>query len=145
MLPLRGNPFQRLSMTSNQTLQGYLLGLLGVAIFALTLPLTRIAVAEMNPVFLSIGRTVAAAAVAAPLLLLTRQRWPSARDLRTLAIIAAGIVFGFPVLSAIAMQTVPASHGGVVLGALPLATAIMSVAFAGERPSPAFWGWALAG
>jgi drug/metabolite transporter (DMT)-like permease len=99
----------------------------------------------MNPFFLSIGRTVAAAAVAGPLLLLTRQPWPTARDVRTLAVVAAGVVFGFPTLSAIAMQSVPASHGGVVLGALPLATAIMSVAFAGERPSLAFWGWALAG
>ena len=124
---------------------GYLLGILGVAIFALTLPFTRIAVAEMNPLFLSIGRTVAAAAVAGPLLLMTRQPWPSAKDVRTLVVVAGGVVFGFPMLSAIAMTTVPASHGGVVLGALPLATAIMSVAFAGERPSLAFWGWALAG
>jgi drug/metabolite transporter (DMT)-like permease len=132
-------------MTSNQVLKGYLLGFLGVAIFALTLPFTRLAVAEMNPLFLSIGRTVAAAAVAGPLLLLMRQPWPSRRDLSTLLIVAAGVVFGFPILSAIAMQTVPASHGGVVLGALPLATAIMSVVFAGERPSFAFWAWAIAG
>ena len=64
-------------MTSNQILKGYLLGLLGVAIFALTLPFTRLAVGEMDPLFLSFGRTVAAAAVAGPLLLLTRQPWPS--------------------------------------------------------------------
>ena len=130
---------------SNRLLQGYLLGLLGVSIFALTLPFTRIAVQEMSPLFLSIGRTVAAAAVAGPLLLLTRQKWPSRREFGTLIIVAAGVVLGFPVLSATAMTMVPASHGGVVLGALPLATAIMSTVFAGERPSAAFWFWAVAG
>ena len=132
-------------MISNQILKGYLLGVMGVAIFALTLPFTRLAVGEMSPLFLSFGRTVAAAAVAGPLLLLTRQPWPSRREVKTLLVVAAGVVFGFPTLSAIAMQTVPASHGGVVLGALPLATAIMSVVFAGERPSLAFWAWAIAG
>ena len=79
---------------SNHLLQGYILGLLGVAIFALTLPFTRIAVQEMSPLFLSIGRTVAAAVVAGPLLLLTRQKWPSRREFGTLAIVAAGVVLG---------------------------------------------------
>jgi drug/metabolite transporter (DMT)-like permease len=131
--------------STNTLLQGYLLGFIGVIIFALTLPLTRIAVQEMSPLFLSLGRTVAAAAVAGPLLLITRQPWPSRRDFVTLTIVAAGVVFGFPLLSASAMTMVPASHGGVVLGALPLATAIMSTMFAGERPSASFWIWAVAG
>ncbi|MCA0432652.1 MAG: DMT family transporter [Proteobacteria bacterium] len=129
----------------NGITRGYLLGLVGVAIFSLTLPLTRIAVQELNPLFLSIGRTVLAAAIALPVLLLSRQPWPALADLRLLLVTAAGVVFGFPVLSAIAMHSVPASHGGVVLGALPLATAAMSTVFAGERPSRAFWFWSAAG
>lgn len=125
--------------------RGYILGFIGVLVFSLTLPFTRIAVAELDPLFISLGRTVLAAAAAAIVLLATRQSWPARADVKQLAIVAAGVVFGFPICSALAMQTVPASHGGVVLGALPLATAIMSTVFAGERPSPVFWLWSVAG
>jgi drug/metabolite transporter (DMT)-like permease len=125
--------------------RGYAFGLIGVIIFSFTLPLSRIAVVELSPLFIGVGRTVLAAAIAIPILYLTRQPWPSRGDIVQLLVVAAGVVFGFPILSAIAMQTVPASHGGVVLGALPLATAVMSTVFAGERPSLQFWVWAMAG
>jgi len=125
--------------------KGQWLGLLGVAIFAMTLPFTRLAVREFDPLFLSIGRTVLAAAVALPLLLLTQQPRPDRADIKRLGFVVAGVVFGFPALSAIAMRTAPASHAAVVLGALPLATAFMSIIFAHERPSAAFWMWSLLG
>jgi drug/metabolite transporter (DMT)-like permease len=129
----------------NQVTRGYLLGLLGVAVFSLTLPFTRMAVGEFDPLSISIGRTVVAALVAIPMVLLTRQPWPDKSDLKTLVIVAIGVVFGFPVLSAIAMQSAPAAHGSVVLGAMPLVTAFMSTIFAGERPSRAFWLWSILG
>ncbi|MEP6826926.1 MAG: DMT family transporter [Aestuariivirga sp.] len=125
--------------------KGLVFGFVGVAIFALTLPLTRFALRDFDPLFLSIGRTVIAALIAGPLLVFTRQTLPSFADLRLLAFVVAGVVFGFPILSAIASRTVPASHGGVVLGALPLATALMSTYFAGERPSRTFWLWGILG
>jgi drug/metabolite transporter (DMT)-like permease len=127
----------------SQQNKGYIYGFIGVFIFALTLPLTRIAVAEFNPLLLSIGRTVWAALVALPLLLITRQKWPTRSDLGKLVVVALGVIFGFPVLSALAMQSAPASHGGVVLGALPLATAAMGTIFADEKPSRIFWFWSL--
>lgn len=123
--------------------KGYIYGFIGVVIFALTLPLTHVAVDEFNPILLSIGRTVWAALLALPLLLFTKQKWPSRNDLGKLVLVALGVVFGFPVLSAIAMQSAPASHGGVVLGALPLATAAMGTIFADEKPSSVFWFWSL--
>ena len=129
----------------NDQSKGWWLGFAGVAIFALSLPFTRVAVQEFDPLFVSAGRTVAAAALALPLLLFTRQAWPSVADLGRLAFVIGGVIFGFPILSSFAMQTVPASHGGVVLGALPLATALMGTIFAGERPSPAFWAWSALG
>ncbi len=121
--------------------RGYAYGLIGVFIFAMTLPFTRMAVTEFNPVFLSIGRTVGAAALAVPLLVATKQKWPSRHDFMRLVLTALGVVIGFPVFSALAMQSAPASHGGVVLGALPLATAAMGTVFAGEKPSGIFWLW----
>jgi len=125
--------------------KGWWLGFIGVAIFALTLPFTRIAVKEFDPLFVSTGRTVAAAALALPILLISRQRRPSLAELGRLCFVVAGVIFGFPIFSALAMTTVPASHGGVVLGALPLATALMATIFAGERPSLPFWLWSIAG
>jgi len=130
---------------SNET-KGMWLGFVGVAIFALTLPLTRLALQHgFAALFLSFGRTVVAAAVVAPMLLISRQQRPSLADVKQLTFVMGGVIFGFPVLSALALQYVPASHGSVVLGTLPLATALMSTIFAGERPSPAFWFWSILG
>ena len=129
----------------NDLRRGYIFGFIGVAIFALTLPFTRLAVREFDPLFLSIGRTVLAAAVAIPILAINKQPWPDRADFYKLLFVVAGVVFGFPIFSAIAMRTAPASHSAVVLGALPLATALMSTIFAGERPSPTFWGWSILG
>lgn len=129
---------------SNST-KGYLLAFAGVVIFGLTLPFTRIAVAELPPVFVGLGRAIVAAVIAGIMLSVTRSPRPVRRDIMKLLLAGFGIVIGFPLFSAIAMQTAPASHGGVVLGILPLATAAAAIAFAGENPSMKFWGWAVSG
>jgi drug/metabolite transporter (DMT)-like permease len=119
--------------------KGMIFGLLGVTAFGLTLPATRFVVAYLDPVFIGLGRAVVAALVAAMLLVFARGVIPSKRQFVHLGITALGVVVGFPVLSAWAMQTVPASHGGVVLGLLPLATAIAGVLISKEHPSSGFW------
>jgi drug/metabolite transporter (DMT)-like permease len=123
---------------SQETL-GMLLGVAGVTLFGLTLPATRIAVAHLDPVFIALGRSLLAGALAALVLALARAPWPQRADLLPLAVTAAGVIFGFPLLATIAMRTVPSAHGGIVLGILPLATAAASVILAGERPSKGFW------
>lgn len=122
-----------------------LLGALGIAMFSLTLPFTRIAVLEMDPVLVALGRAVIAALCAAPLLWWQRAPLPNAAQVRSLLITAAGVVFGFPVFMSIAMHDVPASHGAIVLGILPLATALFGALRFGERPSAGFWIAALCG
>ena len=114
-------------------------GLLGVAAFSLTLPATRVAVASLDPLVVGLGRALVAAILAGALLLLTRQKLPAAAQLRSLAVVASGVIFGFPLLSAWALKTVPAAHSAVVIGLLPLATALVSTVRGGERPSRAFW------
>ncbi len=118
---------------------GMLLGFLGVAGFSLTLPVTRHAVEYFSPVFIGCGRGFVAAVAALAYLLLTRSPVPSRRDLFGLAVVAAGVVFGFPLMSAYAMLHVPSAHGAVMLGILPLATAFVGTLIAGERPSIPFW------
>ena len=122
-----------------------LLGFIGVAVFSLTLPATRIAVVEMDPVVVGLGRAILAAFVALAILLVTRQRLPRPAEWRSLVVVALVVVLGFPLLSAWAMQSVPAAHGGVVLGILPLATAMAGAVMLRERPSGRFWFWSLLG
>jgi drug/metabolite transporter (DMT)-like permease len=124
---------------------GLLLGFVGVAVFSLTLPVTRLAMADSDPVVFGLGRSLLAGLVAAAILLATGQRRPRGAEWRGLALVAAGVVFGFPLLSAWGMQRVPAAHGGVVLGILPLATALAGAVILRERPSLGFWLVALAG
>jgi drug/metabolite transporter (DMT)-like permease len=118
---------------------GFIYGLLGVLIFSLTLPATRIAVSGFDPVFVGLGRAIVAALLSAMLLVLTRQPIPSSKYLTSFCIVVVGVVIGFPLLSAIAMRDAPASYGAVITGLLPLSTALCGVWRAGERPSLPFW------
>jgi drug/metabolite transporter (DMT)-like permease len=125
--------------------RGLTWGLVGVVAFSLTLPATRFAVAWLDPVFVGLGRAVVAAAIAAGVLLMTGSPRPPLDVLARLALVALGVVVGFPLFTAYAMRQVPASHGAVVVGLLPLATAVAGAFFAHERPSFRFWMCALAG
>jgi drug/metabolite transporter (DMT)-like permease len=129
---------------SGQERLGLALGLLGVLVFSLTLPATRRAVQELAPEVVGLGRTIPAAFLALVTIACYR-RLPTSRDLPAVAVCAAGVVFGFPLLSALAMRTVDASHGAVVLAVLPLLTAAAAAVLAGERPSLPFWLWAVLG
>lgn len=124
--------------------RGVTSGLLGVVTFSVTLPATRIAVAEIDPLAGGIGRAVIAGCCAIVYLAITRAPWPRGHW-RRLALVAAGVVFGFPLLTSVAMQELPAAHGAIVIGFLPLATAVFALVFANERPSSGFWISALVG
>lgn len=124
---------------------GLLLGFVGVCIFAGTLPFTHLAVEHLSPLFVTAGRAALSGLLALATLLLLRRPWPPRRQIGTMVLVALCLVGGFPGFTALAMRTVPASHGGVVLGILPLATSAISTLIAGERPSPAFWLAAVAG
>lgn len=123
---------------------GLLLGLLGVAIFAATLPLTRLAVPSLGPEFLTSARALIAGLLAAGLLLAGR-RPPPRPQLPRLFVAALCLAVGFPGFSSFAMRSLPAAHGGVVIGVLPLATVVVAALIARERPSPSFWACALLG
>ena len=120
-------------------------GLVGVAAFSLTLPAMRVAVAHLDPLFVGLGRAVVAAVLAAAVLAATRAPRPRGAQWRDLLIVAGGVVVGFPVLTAYAMRHVDASHGAVLTGLLPLATAGCAAWLAHERPSRRFWVWAAFG
>ena len=124
---------------------GLLLGLAGVTIFSMTLPMTRLAVAGLDAGFVAFGRATVAAVAAGLLLVAWRAPLPTAVQWRSLVVVAAGIVLGFPYFSSLAMRDVPAAHGAIIVGLLPLATAVCAAWFARERPSLGFWACAVAG
>jgi drug/metabolite transporter (DMT)-like permease len=129
----------KLNTPDNHELQGVIYGCLGIMIFSLTLPATRMAVSEFDPIFVGLGRSIGAAALSLILLIITRQTMPPKRYLPNFCVVVAGVIIGFPLLSAIAMHDAPASHGAVIVGLLPLFTALGGVWRAGERPSVKFW------
>ena len=119
---------------------------LGVLAFSLTLPATSFALRGFGPYMIGVGRAGIAAVLAVLALRLTRAPRPRGTQWASLGVVAAGIVFGFPVLSTLALDHgSSASHAAVVIGLLPVATAVFAVVRAGERPSPLFWAASLAG
>lgn len=125
--------------------RGLTWGALGVLAFSLSLPTTQVATRQLGPVFATSGRAVAAAALAAVYLSCRRDRLPGRAVLPGLLVVAAGVVVGFPLFTALALQRTDSSHGAVIVGLLPAATAVLDVLRTGERPSPAFWAACAAG
>ena len=129
---------------NSQISKGLWLGLLGIVIFAVTLPMTRLAVGtpdapQMSGVFVAMGRAVVAAALSAVFLFISRAPLPRRHDWWPLAITAGGVVFGFPLFTSIAMRHVEAVHASVIVGILPLATAAVGALLHRQRPSAGFW------
>ncbi|RFB78658.1 DMT family transporter [Methylovirgula sp. 4M-Z18] len=127
------------------SIQGWGSGLVGVVIFSGSLPATRVAVAGFSPLFLTSARAVIAALLGAALLGLLRQARPRREDFVPLAIVALGVVVGFPLLTALALQHITSAHSIVYVGLLPLATALFGAWRGGERPKPLFWLFSVLG
>jgi drug/metabolite transporter (DMT)-like permease len=114
-------------------------GLIGVVIFSGSLPATRVGVMGFSPLFLTSARAVIAGVLAAALLVVLREKRPARSDLASLVVTALGVVVGFPLLTAMALQHITSAHSIVFIGLLPLATAFFGVLRGGERPKPLFW------
>ena len=132
------------AINKSQITTGLWLGLLGIVIFSVTLPMTRLAVGtpdapQMSGLFIAMGRAVVAAGLSAVLLLATRAPWPAQGDWLPLGITASGVVFGFPLFTSVAMRHVEAMHASVIVGVLPLATAAVGALLHRQRPSVGFW------
>ena len=132
------------------TNKGFAWGVLGVVIFAMTLPMTRLAVGaatdpQLSPAFVTAGRAALAGLLSILYLLAVRAPWPARRHGPALAISALGTVVGFPMSLALALRQVDASHAAVVTGLMPMATAVIGALVLRQRPSRGFWACALTG
>lgn len=124
---------------------GWLNGCIGVVLFSGSLPATRVAVLEFSPVFITAARASVAGLLALFALLVFKEKRPTRKQLLPLAIVALGVVVGYPLLSALALQYVTSAHSIVFVGILPVATAIFGILRGGERPRPVFWLFSIAG
>lgn len=124
---------------------GWVNGFIGVLIFSGSLPATRVAVMDFDPLFLTGARATVAGLLGLLMLAVTRQALPGRGDLLSLALVSLGVVVGFPLLTAIALQHMSSAHSIVFIGILPLSTAIFGVLRGGERPRPAFWAFSVLG
>nr|AIA15523.1 EamA-like transporter family [uncultured bacterium] len=115
--------------------------MLGVLIFSGSLPATRIAVADLDPLFLTLARATIAGILGAVLLAALRQRKPDRDDYVPLTLVSLGVVIGFPLLTALALQYITSARSIVFIGLLPLTTAVFGVIRNGERPRAAFWAF----
>lgn len=124
---------------------GWFNGLIGVTIFSGSLPATRVAVSELNPVFLTVARAAIAGTIALSVLLIFREEKPSRKQFLSLAVVSLGVVAGFPLLSALALQHITSAHSIVFLGILPMMTAVFGIIRGGERPKAIFWLFSVTG
>jgi len=130
---------------ANPASRGWLNGLIGVLIFSGSLPATRVAVLDFAPVFLTVARASIAGLVALAVLWVCHAPRPARSQLWPLGVVALGVVVGFPLLTALALQRMTAAHSIVFLAMLPLSTAVFGVLRGGERLRPAFWVFSLLG
>lgn len=129
----------------NRFMNGWVNGFIGVAIFAGSLPATRVAVMGFEPGFLTAARAAIAGILGLILILVLKQKKPAKQDWWPLAIVALGVVIGFPLFTALALQYMNAAHSIVFVSLLPLATAIFAVLRGGEKPNQFFWIFAILG
>ncbi|TBO41030.1 DMT family transporter [Pedobacter kyonggii] len=124
---------------------GWLNGFIAVLIFSGSMPATRLAIMDMSPIFITVARATIAAVLALGVLIAFREKRPSSKHLISLVIVALGVVIGFPLLSALALQHITSAHSLVFLGLLPMVTAAFAVLRGGERPKPIFWFFSIIG
>ncbi len=130
--------------------RGLLLGVVGVFLFAVTIPMTRLAMGsggsvQLAPIFVTAGRAAVAGLLSILYLWFTGAPRPTRCQARMLALTGLGVVFGFPLFLALAVREVDAIHASVISGVLPLATAAVAALALRQRPSLGFWACALLG
>jgi drug/metabolite transporter (DMT)-like permease len=118
---------------------GLVLGMLGIVAFSFSFPSAKLALEGFDPWLVAFGRAAVAGLLAVAYVAAVRAPRPSASQWRRLAIVATGVIVGFPLFTSLALVTSDAAHGAVVIAVLPAATALAAVVRAGERPGPAFW------
>jgi drug/metabolite transporter (DMT)-like permease len=124
--------------------KGMWLGVLGVAIFAVTLPMTRLATGtpqdpQLSAWFITFARATLAGGLSLLFLGLTRSPLPIAAQRKPLLLAMLGNALGFPLCLGFALRHVSSGHAAVFTALLPLATAAMAAWVLHQRARLGFW------
>ncbi|MEQ8284939.1 DMT family transporter [Thalassospira sp.] len=133
------------TQTQSHSRSGWISGLVGILIFSGSLPATRVAVMDFDPLFLTVARATIAGVLALMILMVSKTARPQKNDRVSLLVVAGGVVVGFPLLTALALEHISSARSIVFIGLLPLATAIFGMLRGGERPSGMFWVFSILG
>ncbi|MDR0196095.1 MAG: DMT family transporter [Myroides sp.] len=133
------------SIEQSSSTSGWINGFIGVLLFSGSMPATKVAVLELDPIFVTTARAAIAGILALICLLTFKEKRPTKAQLMPLAIVAVGGVIGFPLLSALALQHITSAHSLVYLGILPMSTAVFAVLRGGEKPKSIFWLFSILG
>ena len=136
---------QVIAQSVSRTRAGWFSGLMGVVIFSGSLPATRLAVMDFDPVFVTVARAAIAGIIAVLILMVSRPVRPIRSQWVSLMVVAGGVVVGFPLLTALALEHISSARSIVFIGLLPLATAIFGFLRGGERPRAVFWLFSILG
>ncbi|WP_231039733.1 DMT family transporter [Proteus alimentorum] len=132
-------------MKQKERKNGWINGFIGMLIFSGSLPATKAAVLDFDPLFLTAARATIAGLLSLAMLLLYKEKLPTFKQWISLTVVSLGVVVGFPLLTAIALQEITSAHSLVFLALLPLSTAIFAVIRGGEKPRPIFWLFSIIG
>lgn len=132
-------------MKQKERKNGWINGFIGMLIFSGSLPATKAAVSGFDPLFLTAARATIAGLLSLAMLLLYKEKLPTFKQWISLTVVSLGVVVGFPLLTAIALQEITSAHSLVFLALLPLSTAIFAVIRGGEKPRPIFWFFSIIG
>lgn len=132
-------------MKQKERTNGWINGFIGMLIFSGSLPATKAAVLGFEPLFLTAARATIAGLLSLAMLLLYKEKLPTFKQWISLTVVSLGVVVGFPLLTAIALQEITSAHSLVFLALLPLSTAIFAVIRGGEKPRPIFWLFSIIG
>lgn len=131
--------------TGSKSTHGWLNGLIGVGIFAGSLPATKLAIISFNPTFLTFARASIAGVLAVLILIVLKQKLPNKHEVYQLVIVSFGVVIGFPLFTALALQHISTTHSIIFVGMLPLVTAICGIILGERKPQILFWLFAITG
>jgi drug/metabolite transporter (DMT)-like permease len=126
------------------------LGVLAMLMFGATLPMTQWATGaggtpQFSPLLATCGRAVVAAGLSALVLLVSRSPWPTRSQAAHLAVAALGNAVAYPLLLALALQSVSSLHAAVITALAPLMTSVVAALVWRQRVGRVFWLCAVLG
>lgn len=129
--------------------KGFIFGFIGILIFSLTPPATKIALGFNNnaltPEFITFGRSALAGTLSLIYLFSSKKKIPNIKYFFNILIIAISLTVGFPLFLSLGLTHSTSTHAAVILTLMPLITAMFASFYFKKKASLGFWICAIIG